>query len=324
MSLLLELNDSSILVFNSGSSRLELALLGLNLILKFTNGLIKSTRLTGLLLDRLDQCLTLAVGSTILTRLFLKESLVLHTVLDNLSKLLLIAVFELINPDPSLLFDALSLIDVGLLELFDHSLLLLVLIVFLELLESMLLLHLSLGFVLLQEELLNVLFKFKLLLLFRLNECIFTLLVRHHLLLVLLSLDSELLLMDSLQVSLLFLSLQIYLFLLHSQLTGSIFEVSFLLFDLVFKLCDLVIILCHSLLELHISCLILELNVSLESLDSFLNRIQSDLLDQNLLRLNDWMLLSEGLFCQRVVLSHTEAGKSAVNADREELRIVVV
>ena len=324
MSLLLELNDSSILVFNSGSSRLELALLGLNLILKFTNGLIKSTRLTGLLLDRLDQCLTLAVGSTILTCLFLKESLVLHTVLDNLSKLLLIAVFELINPDPSFLFDALSLIDVGLLELFDHSLLLFVLIVFLELLESMLLLHLSLGFVLLQEELLNVLFKFKLLLLFRLNECIFTLLVRHHLLLVLLSLDSELLLMDSLQVSLLLLSLQIYLFLLHSQLTGSIFEVSFLLFDLVFKLGDLVIILCHSLLELHISCLILELNVSLESLDSFLNRIQSDLLDQNLLRLNDWMLLSEGLFCQRVVLSHTEAGKSAVNADREELRIVVV
>ena len=162
----------------------------LDRILHLNNGLVVAARLRILLLDLLHQSLSFRVLSPESTSLFLKVTLVLHTLLNDRCQLFLVTILELINLDPSLLFDALPLINVVTLELLDLRLFLLVLVVLGKLLQSMLLSHLSLGFVLLEEQLLDVLLKVQLLLFLRGQKSVLTLLIRVHLLSVLLLFDA--------------------------------------------------------------------------------------------------------------------------------------
>ena len=130
--------------------------------------------------------------------------------------------------------------------------------------------------------------------------------------------------MDPLEVLLLLISMLINLLFLKGQVSGCLFEFEFLLFDQIFKALDLFIILSHSLLQLHVTSALLKLNVRFESLDTRLNRVKSDFLDQNLLRKgNTWLLLMllSGLF---VLVFHAEACKCTIDANRKELAVVVV
>ena len=152
--------------------------------------MVVAARLRILLLDLLHQSLSFRVLSPESTSLFLKVTLVLHTLLNDRCQLFLVTILELINLDPSLLFDALPLINVVTLELLDLRLFLLVLVVLGKLLQSMLLSHLSLGFVLLEEQLLDIFLEVQLLLFLRGQKSVLTLLIRVHLLSVLLLFDA--------------------------------------------------------------------------------------------------------------------------------------
>ena len=173
-------------------------LLSLDLILVIVDVLVKSTRLTDLLLNLLVEILTIRAGRLELTSLFLQVALVLHADLDDLAELLLVSVLELVNLDPCLLLNLLPLLDVLTLQVLNHLLLVLVLVLLLEPLQGVLLLHLSLGLLLLKIKLLDVLLKLGLLLLFGPHELLFAPGVSKHLLAVLLLLDAQLLLVDAL------------------------------------------------------------------------------------------------------------------------------
>lgn len=105
--------------------------------------------------------------------------------------------------------------------------------------------------------------------------------------------------MDPLEVHLLLLSMMINLLFLKGQVSSSLLEFEFLLFDQVFETLNLFIVLGHSLLQLHVTSALLKLNVRLERLNTRLNRVKGNFLDQDLLRQgNTWLLLSllVGLF----------------------------
>ena len=130
--------------------------------------------------------------------------------------------------------------------------------------------------------------------------------------------------MDPLEVHLLLLSMMINLFFLKGQVSSSLLEFEFLLFDQIFETLDLFIVLGHSLLQLHVTSALLKLNVRLECLDSRLNRVKGNFLDQDLLRQgNTWLLLSFliGLF---VLVLHAETCKCTIDTNREELAVVIV
>jgi hypothetical protein len=133
-----------------------------------------------------------------------------------------------------------------------------------------LLLHLSFGLVLLEEELLDVLFEVQLLLLLRFLEVLLALGVRDSLVVVFVFLDSQLLVVETFQVVLFLLGLEIDLLLFHRQLSCRLFEVGLLLFDLFFELSDLLVVLGHGLFQLHIACALLKLNIGVQSLDPLL------------------------------------------------------
>ena len=130
--------------------------------------------------------------------------------------------------------------------------------------------------------------------------------------------------MDPLEVLLLLLSMLIDLLFLKGQVSSSLLEFEFLLFDQIFKALDLLIVLGHSLLQLHVTSAFLKLNVRLKCLDTRLNRVKSDFLDQDLLRKRNTgllLMLFNGLF---VLIFHAETCKCTIDADREEFAVVVV
>ena len=130
--------------------------------------------------------------------------------------------------------------------------------------------------------------------------------------------------MDPLEVHLLLLSMMINLLFLKGQVSSSLLEFEFLLLDQVFETLNLFIVLGHSLLQLHVTSALLKLNVRLERLNTRLNRVKGNFLDQDLLRQgNTWLLLSllVGLF---VLVLHAETCKSTIDTNREELAVIIV
>ena len=138
-----------------------------------------------------------------------------------------------------------------------------------------------------------------------------------HLLHVLLLLETKLLLVDLLQVVLLLLGLLLNLLLLISELLSGELELHLLLFNALFELSDLVIVSLHRVLELLLASLLLQLNVGLEALDARLNEIQGALLDQDL-------AVQDVRHLHTAASEHAEAAEGAVDADREQLAVVVV
>lgn len=151
LSLFLELDDTSIFVFNGGSSGLELGFLGQNRVLMFDNGLVEDARCASLFFDIFVKIVALGVGGTELASLFLKVSLIVHSVCNNLVEFLLIAILQVINLNPSFIFNFLSALLIDICKVLNHLRFLLVLIVLLQFLEMVLLLHFSFRLVILEE-----------------------------------------------------------------------------------------------------------------------------------------------------------------------------
>ena len=89
--------------------------------------------------------------------------------------------------------------------------------------------------------------------------------------------------MDSLQVGLLLLRLELHLLLLHSQAAGRFLKVGFLLFNFFFQCHNLFIVFSHSLLQLVVSCFLLEFDLSLECLDTLLDLVEGHFFDKDFL-----------------------------------------
>ena len=317
LGLLLEFDDAAILVFDRRSSRLELSFLSLDLVFEVVDGDVEGARLACLLLDFFGKSASVQSGRSELASLFLEFALVLHTFLDDGAELVFVAVLELIDLFPSVVFNLLSAVLVLLFELFDLALLLFELLLFLEFLELVLLVHLCLVLILGQEKLLDVSFEVKFLLFLGLQEESLALLIIAHLLHVLLLLETKLLLVDLLQVVLLLLGLLLNLLLLISELLCGELELHLLLFNALFELSDLVIVSLHRVLELLLASLLLQLNVGLEALDARLDEIQGALLDQDL-------AVQDVRHLHTAASEHAEAAEGAVDANREQLAVVVV
>ena len=90
-----------------------------------------------------------------------------------------------------------------------------------------------------------------------------------------------------------------------------------LLFDALFKLSDFVIVSLHRIFELLLASLLLQLNVGFEALDARLDQIQGALLDQDL-------AVQDIRHLHAAAPEHAEAAESAVDADGEQLAVVVV
>lgn len=314
LGLFLEFNNASVLVLNRCCSRLKFSLLSQDGVLVLNDSLVEDARCACLLLDLFGQGFFLSLSSLELALLHHKVPLVIHTVGNNLIELFLVAILKLINFEPGLILNLLSSRLVFLRELVHQLPLLVDLVVFLPLLQGVFLLHLSLRLVVLQEQLLNVLLKFDLLLLHGGDQRIRSLLVRSALLVILSLLHKFLFLVDLFQVFLLSLGFKIDLLLLHGQLSSGLLKESLLLINLLFKFPDLLVILGHRLLELLISSLLLQLNVSLQCLDLLLNRVQAGLFNQDFFAQMDAGLLGAFAFGARVQVLHTEAGECSIDA----------
>ena len=160
----------------------------------------------------------------------------------------------------------------------------------------------------------DVLFEVQLLLLFRFLKVLLALSVRDCLVVVFVLLDSQLLVVETFQVVLLLLGLEIDLLFFHRQLSCRLFEVGLLLFDLFFELSDLLVVLGHGLLQLHVTCALLKLNISVQSLDPLLDGVEGNFFDKDLFTVdNRWLLLSSGLRT-RIPVFNTEARQGTVVA----------
>ena len=288
-----------------------------DLIFEIVDGNIESTRLACLFLDLFLKSISLEGGSSELASLLLELALVLHTFLDDLAQLILVAVLEFIDGNPGLVFNLLSSHLILIFELFDFALLILVLLLLLKFLKLVLLVHLCLVRVLGQEKFLDVSFEIKLLLFLRLEQQSFALLIVAHLFHVLLLLQAKLFLVDLFEVVLLLISLLLNLLLLVGQLLSSVLKMHLLLLNGPLQLGDLIIIPLHRVFELLLTSLFLQLNVGLESLDARLDQIEGALFDQDL-TVQDFSLRQFG------TAKHAETAEGAVDAHREQLAVVVV
>ena len=212
------------------------------------DGLVQSARLTGLLFDFFVQSVSFGVGSSELSGFPLEITLVVHTILNDLAEFILVTILQVINFNPGFIFDLLSTGLVFELKLFNHFLFLLILVVFLQLLKRVLLLHLGFGFVVLQEQLLNVLLEFNLLLFLGGDEGLGALFVSQSLLVVLLFLYAAFLFVDLFQILLFFFRTQVNLFFFHGQLSRGLLKERLLLVNLFLKCLDFLIVLGHSVL----------------------------------------------------------------------------
>ena len=109
-----------------------------------------------------------------------------------------------------------------------------------------------------------------------------------------------------------------------AQLVGHLFEVELLLVDFLFETADFIVIFSHGLLELHVASALLKVDLRLEVLDLLLDGVQSDLLNQNLVRWQDCRLCGGSLLGEVIHVLDAEAGKHAVDADGEQLAVVVI
>jgi len=107
------------------------------------------------------------------------------------------------------------------------------------------------------------------------------------------------------------------LFLLIGEHLSSVLELHLLLFNLALKRADFLIVARHCLLQLQVASFLLQLNISRQGLDTFLNRVECDFLNEDLTVKNIGLL--------QLLLAHdAEAAQSTVDTHREKLAVVVV